>query len=60
MHVAGLDIPTQSSQGSTGFGEIGMKWKLKSAPVDIDMRIKGYTGQWQGASGMVKTTYTFN
>ena len=60
MHVASLDIPTQSSQGSTGFGEIGMKWKLKSAPVDIDMRIKGYTGQWQGASGMFKATYTIH
>lgn len=58
MHVGDLDIPTQSSQGSTGFGEIGMKLKAKTMPVDIDMRFKGYAGQWQGVSGMVRATYT--
>ena len=60
MHVSGVDLPTQSSQGSTGFGEIGLNWTFPNAPVDIDMRVKGYTGQWQGVSGMVKATYTFN
>lgn len=58
MHVDELDIPVQSSQGSTGFAEVGMKWKAKSMPVDIDMRFKGYAGQWQGVSGMVRATYT--
>ncbi|MDO4922184.1 MAG: autotransporter outer membrane beta-barrel domain-containing protein [Phascolarctobacterium sp.] len=60
MRAAQFDLPTQSLEGGTVIGKIGLKFKDAAiSPWSLDLNLTGYQGQRDGFSGMVQATYNF-
>ena len=60
MRAVQFDLPTQSLEGGTVIGKIGLKFKDAAAsPWSLDLNLTGYQGQRDGFSGMVQATYNF-
>ena len=60
MRVAGMSAPEQSLQGSSCFAEIGLNYReTPDSPWNLDMNVRGYTGERQGVSFYAQATYTF-
>ncbi|MDO4921834.1 MAG: hypothetical protein Q4E64_08445 [Phascolarctobacterium sp.] len=60
MRVQNLSAPTQSLQGSTYIGEIGVRYAAsKESPWSLDAKVRGYAGEREGFSGNVQVTYNF-
>lgn len=59
MRVSGIRVPRESLEGSTGIGEVGLRWASARTPLSIECRARGYVGQQKGASGLLRATYSF-
>ena len=60
MKAAGMSAPEQSLQGSSYMAEIGLKYQpTPDSPWSLDLNMRGYAGEREGASFNVQATYTF-
>lgn len=60
MKAGQFDLPTQSLEGGTIIGEIGLTYQgSEFSPWSLDLNLRGYEGQREGFSGHVQATYTF-
>ena len=59
MKAGQFKLPTQSLEGSTFIGEIGLNYKDVDSPWSFDLNLKGYQGQRDGFSGSAQMIYTF-
>ncbi len=59
MSVGQFHLPTQSLQGGTIIGEIGLSYQDSKSPWMFDINITGYQGQRDGFSGNAQITYNF-
>lgn len=60
MRVQNLSTPTQSLQGSTYIGEIGVRYAAsEESPWSLDAKVRGYAGEREGFSGNVQVIYSF-
>lgn len=60
MTAQGLKAPTQSLQGSSVMAEVGFNYQPTPDSLwSFDLNMRGYTGERQGGSFNVQSTYTF-
>lgn len=60
MKAGQFDMPTQSLEGGTVIGEIGLTYQgSELSPWSLDLNLRGYEGQREGFSGHVQATYSF-
>ena len=60
MKAAGMSAPEQSLQGSSYMAEIGLNYQpTPDSPWSLDLNMRGYAGEREGASFNVQATYTF-
>lgn len=60
MRAAGLDVPTQSLQGSTCMAELGLKYQpSETSPWNFDLNVRGYAGEREGGSFHAQVSYLF-
>lgn len=60
MKAGQFDLPTQSLEGGTFIGEIGLTYQSSEfSPWSLDLNLRGYEGEREGFSGHVQATYMF-
>ena len=60
MRAAGLDAPEQSLKGSSYMAEAGVNYKPSpESPWSIDLNLRGYAGEREGASVSLQASYAF-
>lgn len=59
MKAGPWEAREESLQGSSVFGEIGVLMRDKDSPWSMDINFRGYTGEWEGISGMLQLAYSF-
>ena len=60
MRAAGMNVPTQSLQGSSCMAEVGFNYQpTPESPWSFDLNMRGYAGEREGATFNVQATYTF-
>lgn len=58
VRVNGQELPGESLRGSSGFAEIGFVQR-HSSPWSWEGRVRGYIGEREGISGLLRVTYSF-
>lgn len=58
VRVNGQKLPGETLQGSSGFAEIGFVQR-NSSPWSFEGRVRGYVGEREGVSGLLRATYSF-
>lgn len=58
VSVNGQKLPGETLQGSSGFAEIGFVQR-NSSPWSFEGRVRGYVGEREGVSGLLRATYSF-
>lgn len=58
VKVNDQSLPGESLKGSSGFAEIGFVQK-NSSPWSLEGRVRGYVGEREGISGLLRATYSF-
>ena len=60
MRAAGLDAPEQSLKGSSYMAEAGVNYKPSpESPWSLDLNVRGYAGEREGASVSLQASYAF-
>ena len=60
MRAQNVAAPTQSLQGSTYMGEVGVNFvPSNDSPWSFDAKVRGYAGERQGFSGNIQAVYSF-
>lgn len=58
VRVNGQKLPVESLQGSSAFAEVGFVQRHES-PWSWEGRVRGYIGEREGISGLLRVTYSF-
>lgn len=58
VRVNGQKLPVESLQGSSAFAEVGFVQRHES-PWSWEGRVRGYVGEREGISGLLRVTYSF-
>lgn len=60
MRAAGLEAPKQSLKGSSYMAEAGVNYKPSpQSPWSLDLNLRGYAGEREGASVSLQANYSF-
>lgn len=60
MRAAGLEAPQQSLKGSSYMAEAGVNYKPSpQSPWSLDLNLRGYAGEREGASVSLQANYSF-
>ena len=60
MRAAGMDAPEQSLKGSSYMAEAGVNYKPSpESPWSLDLNVRGYAGEREGASVSLQASYAF-
>ncbi len=58
--VNGFDLAAPSVKGSTGMGELGVRYRPSSASrMSLDIGVQGYVGKREGVRGSIAMAFTF-